>query len=405
MQVRLQRAVDKWIGVPLCALFSLIERLRPARAPAVPPQKILIILLSEMGSLVLAYPMFAWLRERYPGAAIHMLMFAKNREALDLMDVIPRENILTLDDSSAQTFVAESARMIMTLRQHRFDAVIDCELFTRISSLFAYLSNAPLRIGFHPQTQEGLYRGSYINRPVIYNPYRHLSLQLLTMAGAIESATQPLAKFPLLPPRLTPPQVPFESAELQAMRERFGSDFPAVQDRRLVLVYPGGGILPIRAWPAASYQTLCKQLIDQGFAVGVIGLAEDKPLAARIVAVAAHAACVDLTGYTRRIRDLLALFHCASLLIANDGAPGQLSALTRMPAIVFFGPETPALYGPIAPQVYCFHRTLACSPCLTAYNHRLSPCDGDNQCLKQIGVDEVMNKALEMLAPIEAVTQ
>ncbi len=399
MQVRLQRAVDKWIGVPLCALLSLLERLRPARAPTLPPQKILVILLSEMGSLVLAYPMFAWLRERYPAASIHMLMFAKNREALELMEVIPRENILTLDDGSAQRFVTDSARMITTLRRHRFDAVIDCELFTRISSIFAYLSNAPVRVGFHPQTQEGLYRGSFINRPVIYNPYRHLTLQLLTMAGAIESATQPRAKFPVLPPRLTAPQVRFENAELQAMRGRFAADFPAAQNRRLVLVYPGGGILPIRAWPAANYQALCKQLIDRGLAVGVIGLAEDKPLARAIVQAAAHDACVDLTGYTKRIRDLLALFQGASLLIANDGAPGQLSALTKMPAIVFFGPETPALYGPIAPHVFCFHRALPCSPCLTAYNHRLSPCDGDNQCLKQIGVDEVMNKALQMLLP------
>ena len=64
MQVRVQRAVDKWIGVPLCALLSLIERLRPSRKPAMPVQKILVILLSEMGSLVLAYPMFAWLKER-----------------------------------------------------------------------------------------------------------------------------------------------------------------------------------------------------------------------------------------------------------------------------------------------------------------------------------------------------
>ncbi len=403
MQVRVQRAIDKWVGVPLCALLSLVERLLPVRQPAVPVQKILVVLLSEMGSLVLAYPMFAWLKERYPGASIHMLMFAKNREALELLDVIPLEHILTLDDSSAQTFVADSVRMIPALRAHRFDAVIDCELFTRISSIFSYLSNAPLRIGFDPQTQEGLYRGSFINRPVIYNPYRHLSLQLLTMAGAIESNTRPLAKFPLLPPRLTPPQVPFEASELERMRRRFASDFPAAEGRRLVLVYPGGGILPIRAWPAAYYQSLCKQLIDRGFAVGVIGLAEDKPLARAIVQASAHPACVDLTGYTRRIRDLLALFHGAALLIANDGAPGQLSALTKMPAIVFFGPETPALYGPIAPGVFCFHRTLACSPCLTAYNHRLSPCDGDNQCLKQISVDEVMNKVLEILEPDDVI--
>lgn len=403
MQVRLQRAVDKWVGMPLCALFSLLERLRRAlglvRAPQSPPRRILVILLSEMGSLVLAYPMFAWLRERYPNASVHMLMFAKNREALDLMRVIPPENIITINDASMATFASESARAIGRMRGLGFDAVIDCELFTRISSLFAYLSGARLRIGFHAQTQEGLYRGSYINRPVIYNPYRHLTLQLLTLAGAIESDTQPVAKFPLLPPRLTPPPVPIDADVLQDIRTQFLADFPAVAGRRLVLVYPGGGILPIRAWPPESYRELCARLIARGFAVGVIGLTEDKPLARSIVHSAADPACIDLTGYTKKIRDLLALFQDASLLIANDGAPGQLSALTPMPAIVFFGPETPALYGPNSSNVHCFHRTLACSPCLTAYNHRLSPCDGDNQCLKQITVDEVMAKALDMALP------
>lgn len=408
MQVRVQRAVDKWVGVPLCLLFSLFERLRRllglARPPANPPQRILVILLSEMGSLVLAYPMFAWLRERYPQAEVHMLMFEKNRDALDLMQVIPAANIVTINDSSMPVFARQSLQAIRRLRALEFDAVIDCELFTRISSLFAYLSGARRRVGFHPQTQEGLYRGSFIDRPVIYNPYRHLTLQLLTLAGAIESDRWPLAKFPLVPPRLTPPPIAFEPAELDRVRTQFRADFPGVAGRRLVLVYPGGGILPIRAWPPDYYRDLCRRLVGQGFAVGVIGLPEDKPLARTIVQAAADAACIDLTGYTKKIRDLLALFQDACLLIANDGAPGQLSALTRMPAIVFFGPETPLLYGPNSDNVFCFHRTLACSPCLTAYNHRLSPCDGDNQCLKQISVDEVMAKALERVLPAPLAT-
>jgi hypothetical protein len=41
---------------------------------------------------------------------------------------------------------------------------------------------------------------------------------------------------------------------------------------------------------------------------------------------------------------------------------------------------------------------LPCSPCLTAYNHRSSPCDGDNQCVKQITPASVIAKAREMLA-------
>ena len=47
---------------------------------------------------------------------------------------------------------------------------------------------------------------------------------------------------------------------------------------------------------------------------------------------------------------------------------------------------------------HCFHLGLPCSPCLTAYNHRTSPCDGDNQCLKQITPEQVIAKAREMIA-------
>lgn len=399
MRIGIQRAVDRWVGVPLCALLSLANRLLPPPAPAVVPRRILIILLSEMGSLVLAYPMFRLLRERYPQAELHMLMFAKNRQALDLLDVIPPANVLTLDDRTFGRFARESAAMAARLRAMRFDVTIDCELFSRVSSVFSFLSNAPLRIGFHRLTQEGLYRGSFINRPVGYNPYRHLTLQLLSLAGAIESRTVPVAKYPVVPPRLEPPRLVAPPERLAVMRERLATDFPAAAGRRLVLIYPGGGILPTRAWPAESYCELARALIADGHAVAITGLAEDRALAGQIRLAVGSPACIDLTGYTRDVAELLVLYQCASLLVTNDGAPGQFSALVRLPAIVFFGPETPSLYAPLGGGAHTFFVGLGCSPCLTAYNHRLSPCDGDNQCLKQIGVADVLDKARELLRP------
>lgn len=397
MKLALQRAVDKWIGIPLCALLSAFERVRPPRPPAAAPRRILVVLLSEMGSLVLAYPMFARLRERYPDASLHMLMFKRNREAIELMNLMPMDNVIAIDDSSFGTLLHDARRAIGAMRALAPDVVIDCELFARISSIFAYLSNAPVRIGFHPQTQEGLYRGSFINRPVIYNPYRHLSLQLLTLAGAIESDTVPLAKYPIVPPRLTPPRLQFGADEVETARARLHADFPGVRGKPLVLLYPGGGILPIRAWPQQHYRELATSLLARGFAVAAIGVKEDRAAAQDIVRHCASDACVDLAGYTRRVRDLLVLFELASLLVANDGAPGQFAALVPVPAIVFFGPETPALYGPNTPNVHCFFVGLACSPCVTAYNHRNSPCDGDNQCLKRIEVGDVLSRAEQML--------
>jgi ADP-heptose:LPS heptosyltransferase len=398
MNIQFQRAVDRYVGVPICALFSLVNRILPNEPDGTPPKNILIILLSEMGSLVLAQPMIMRLKLQYPDASLHFLMFAKNREVLDLQGVVPPENVITLNDKSLKGLVGDSLRAIRTMRSRKIDAVIDCELFARVSNIFSYLSGAPMRVGFHPHTQEGLYRGSFLTRPVMYNPYRHLTQQFLTLAAALESTTDPVGKMLPEPYNGKTPVLEFPDAELAQVTRELHLAYPTISDKKLVLIYPSGGILPIRAWPLKSYFQLAKTLLDEGYAVGVIGMKDDREISQSVVDHCNSPHCVNLAGYTRSVRHLLAVFHRASLLVTNDGGPGQFAALTpKLPTIIFFGPETPLLYKSLGDNAYCFHRQLPCSPCLTAYNHRTSPCDGDNQCLKQIGVAEVLAKAHEML--------
>jgi hypothetical protein len=112
MNINFQRAVDRYMGVPVCALLSLVNRVVSNEPDGAPPKNIMVILLSEMGSLVLAHPMFMRLKQQYPEAQIHVLMFAKNREVLDLLDVVPREHVLTLDDSSLKGLVRDSLKAI-----------------------------------------------------------------------------------------------------------------------------------------------------------------------------------------------------------------------------------------------------------------------------------------------------
>lgn len=398
MNINFQRAVDRYAGVPICALLSLVNRVLSNEPDGTPPKNILVILLSEMGSLVLAHPMFMRLKQQYPDASIHVLMFAKNREVLDLLGVVPRENVLTVDDSSLKGLIGDSLRAIRTMRKLKIDAVIDCELFARISSIFSYLSGASLRVGFHRHTQEGLYRGSFINRSVMYNPYRHLTQQFLTMVSALESTTDPVAKQLPAPYNGKMPVLEFPREELDETHRELHNFFPAIKDKKLVLIYPSGGILPIRAWPLKNYFQLSKTLLGKGYAVGVIGMKGDREIAQAVVDHCKSPGCVNLAGYTKTVRHLLAVFHRASLLVTNDGGPGQFAALTpQLSTIIFFGPETPVLYKSLGDNAFCFYRQLPCSPCLTAYNHRTSPCDGDNQCLKQITVEEVLAKAHEML--------
>ncbi|GBU15745.1 hypothetical protein AwPolaro_11230 [Polaromonas sp.] len=138
----------------------------------------------------------------------------------------------------------------------------------------------------------------------------------------------------------------------------------------------------------------------------MIGLKDDQALAQTLVAHV-QAACpasavIDLTGYTHSISELLALFHVAHLLVTNDGGPGQFAALTPIWTVMLFGPETPSLYAPLTPKCYSFYSQWPCSPCLSAYNHRASFCDGDNQCLQVITPAAVLAKARECLADRQA---
>ena len=407
MNLNVQRWLDRWVGVPLCAAVSAVDavlrRVQPARPNDQTPRAIVVILLSEMGSLVLAHDMFARLKARYPNAPLHALMFGKNREILDLMQVISPANVHTVNDKSLTSLLASLWTAIRELRRAHVDVAIDCELFSRISSLLSYACGAGVRVGFQRHTQEGLYRGSYINRPVPYNPYHHISAQFLTLARAIDSTSVPTSKLPMLGgmPK-PPPHVKLDGGLMRGIEQRLAQDFAAIAGKPLVLVYPGGGILPIRAWPLASYTALCEGLVADGCAVAVIGLKDDQALAQQLVANVQASApgspVIDLTGYTRSIAELLALFHVARLLVTNDGGPGQFAALTPIWTLMLFGPETPGLYAPLTPKCHSFYSQWPCSPCLTAYNHRASFCDGDNQCLKVIAPADVLAKARECLA-------
>jgi ADP-heptose:LPS heptosyltransferase len=440
MNIQFQRRIDRFAGVLICRVLSLFSKKKRKESTGLIPRRILVILLSEMGSLVLAQPMFRRIREKYPDASVHVLLFEKNREILDIMEVIPPKNILTINDKSMFPFVRDIVKVLYQMRAMRFDTVIDCELFARVSSIFSFFSGASIRVGFHRHTMEGLYRGDFINRPVLYNPYHSIPEQFVGLVDVIDSNTMPGNKFPssdrgwktpainggqgwktpanegnrgcdtptvggkrgwkipTIDGEIKAPYVPIGECEMMGMERRLYGDFPDIKGKRLVLLYPSGGILPIRAWPPEYFCKLAEGLISEGYAIGIIGLPADKELAQMILTHCGDVSCIDLTGYTKSIRELLLLFHIAELLITNDGGPGQFAVLTPIKSILFYGPETPALYGPLGGEgCHVFYRSLSCSPCLTAYNHRNSPCDGDNLCLKSIHPEEVLARALSIL--------
>jgi len=89
--------------------------------------------------------------------------------------------------------------------------------------------------------------------------------------------------------------------------------------------------------------------------------------------------------------------------VVGAGPAGLASAVYAasegLRTIVLFGPETPKLYQPLGPS-RAIYAGLACSPCVSASNHRKTACT-DNVCMQAINVDQVFAAVVEELSRAE----
>jgi ADP-heptose:LPS heptosyltransferase len=98
--------------------------------------------------------------------------------------------------------------------------------------------------------------------------------------------------------------------------------------------------------------------------------------------------CIDLAGQTDSLTDFVNLLSLARVLVTNDSGPAHFASLVDVQSVVLFGPETPALYRPIGSATTVLYSNFSCSPCISAFNHRHTPCS-DNKCLQAISVEQV----------------
>jgi len=399
MNLDLIRAIDKWVGIPACFFVSLAYRIRDRLKRwqrHEPPQdttlrKVLFIELSEMGSTILAYPAMKYLLRQNPGTEIYFLIFEQNRFSAEILDVIPTEHVLTIDIRSPIRFLASTLKAVVAMRRAQLDMVFDLELFSRFSALLSGLTGARMRVGYGKYHEEGLYRGSFMTHRVFYNSHQHMARNFLSLVKSIEREGEyPLLKEKILEQDLVSPCYRSGEADLKSIKARLDRVNPAVDDAEyLILLNPNAGdLLPVRAWPVEYYADLTKRIIERFNAVViVIGLKGAGREAAKILAQVGPERCVDFTNQTT-FKDLLDLMNLADVLITADGGPAHFAALTSIKNVVLFGPETPVLYAPLGQNTTCLFAGLACSPCLSAYNHRKTSCT-DPKCMRAITVDEV----------------
>ena len=101
MKIELVRKLDYWLGVPLCFFGTVLKKLGGIFASGRIPERptnILLIELSEMGSVILADPAMLKLKKTL-NANLHFAIFEKNRASLEFLNTIPQDNIFLMGDS------------------------------------------------------------------------------------------------------------------------------------------------------------------------------------------------------------------------------------------------------------------------------------------------------------------
>ena len=403
ISVNTMRAIDHWVGVPLCAIASPLVALMDSiknifsRSPEV-PKKLLFIELSEMGSAILVDPAMRNAQAR--GAELFFLIFKSNRASLTLLNTVKSENIFTIDSSSLGGLIKDTLRFLIVARHHRIDTVIDLELFSRFTALLTGLCGARRRVGYHIFHGEGLWRGFMLTRKVHYNPHIHITKNFLSLihAAFAKQIEVPFSKIQIPDSEVRLEQAVINPIALEKVRERIeklakeaGIEYTQGKNR-LILINPNASdLLPQRRWAQQRFSELIQGVHQQypSDLILITGSPAEFAYVEKVRVVANIKNAMNFAGQVS-FAELPPLYTLSDVMVTNDSGPGHFSAVTPLRTVVLFGPETPALYGSIGNSIP-ITANLACSPCVSAANHRKTPCQ-DNVCMQAITVSQVLDK-------------
>jgi heptosyltransferase-1 len=338
--------------------------------------KFLILRLSSLGDIIHTLPAYAALRKNFPHSEISWLVEDKGKEILDLVPGLDRIYVLSSEKWPvlSKKFWRQIRRISGEINEKKRTA-LDFQGLIK-SGLFAFLSRARRRIGFHKTNlREGGASVFYTEHADPTDESEHVivkNLNLLKKIGIEEKSFD----FPLDVPESAVRNV-IEKTGLQGLPE----------NERLVLLNVGAA-WETKRWFTNNWIELIGKLKNKRKDLRPLllwGNETEEEIAAAIERETRVKKVPRLT-----IKEVVALVKRADLLVSGDTFALQAACALGRPAVGLFGPSNPGRNGPFNEQdAVAFHK-LECSFCYK----RTCP---SLECLKQITPEEVTELCLRRL--------
>ncbi len=349
---------------------------RPAARPAIPADpKILLLRMDQTGDVLFAEPALRYLREKFPGARIDMLVgpwAAPLARAFDGVSEVKvfADNWFT-PQGGVSVFSHAARAMARTLRDRDYHVGIDLRGDLRNIALMR-MAGIRATLGY------GVTGGGFLlNRCLPYDFHAHqVDLNLRLAAGAVSMATGRAEEVPTkeqMPPRLSCPEPVRRVVAAMGLPPK----------GRRVLVHTEAGYSSKR-WEAKRYAELLRLLVAAGWHPVLIGVEYNRDYQLPGV--------TDLRGKTD-LQQLSALIAESDALIGNDSAPAHMAAALGKPCVVLFSAANdPERWRPIGPRVRVLYHHVSCSPCESKQCLRPS-----HECMDAITPRQVQDALKELL--------
>jgi heptosyltransferase-1 len=330
-----------------------------------------------MGDIVMATPIVAALRSRYPDAFLAWLVQA---QFADLLTAHPGlDDVIVWDRSEWGRLLqahrygrltARIAALRSELRGHRFDLVLDLQGLLK-SAVFARFTGAKSRIGLDSREGSGLLmtetaRSDEADPLLIGSEYRH-------MATHLGLASNPFG--------MTIGVSPDAQRAAADILTRVGGPYAVICPFTT---------RPQKHWRDDHWVKLAERLhSEHDLAVVMLGAPGDRERARQI---ADSSVICNLVGETG-LQEAAEIVRRSRCLIGVDTGLTHMGTAFRIPTVAIFGSTCPYLRTDSPDTSVIFHN-LPCAPC-----KRRPTCGGAYDCMAGITPEEVLQPLRRHLEP------
>ncbi|WP_107039767.1 glycosyltransferase family 9 protein [Brumimicrobium mesophilum] len=372
MKTKHQLALDNYLIKPIAFLMNFLVRI-VGKILSIDHnldrdfKHIVVCKFKGMGSIIQATPMLEALRKQFPDAEITFVSTKANKTVLEKIKHI--DSVVCLDDKNAFKLISTTFSSLFKLMRKRPDVYIDLEIYSNFSTLFTLFTFSKNRIGFYLRSSS-FNMGIYTHMMFFNNnvPISEVYLQISRLFGVNHTKNElyPLNK-----------NTPI---------------YDRIPKSKYIIINPNASDLRLeRRWGADKFNQLVLKLVEHypDMEILIVGSKGERPYSEKTLEGINHPRVKNVAGKTS-IDELIALIHNATLVITNDTGPMHIAFACKTPTVCLFGPCSPDQYGGNE-YTTVIYKKVFCSPCVHDFN--ISPCNGDNVCMKLITVDEVFSKA------------